>query len=696
MMQTALSARIFLSGPILKWPSVVNYLALGTTSGKRGVYFSYPIYEYGEESPAGIVVIKGSIEQIEKELGFTSDEFVLVTDPYGVVFISNKQDWLYHVIWQISADEIDTIAASRQFGRGPWQWTGLKLVDSKNAVDSSGRKYLMHQSDLDNFPGWKVFHLLEMKLINRKAFQPLALFVRPIVLALFVLVALTIIMLYRKAVQEIMQRHAAEEALRESDKRYRSLYHNTPAMLHSIDSEGRLVSVSNYWSEVLGYTEEEVIDRKLTDFFTEESRIHAEQVVFPEFFRNGYCQDIPYHFIKKNGEKIDILLSAIGERDDDDNIIRTLAVSIDVTERNRVVEALKLAKEELSSYSKDLEKQVSIRTREITNILKYTPDVVYVKDREGKYVLVNSRFEELFKVTNEDVRGKTDFEIFPQDVAEQFRSSDRQVLDKGQSCQVEENVPHDGEMHAYLAVKFPVYDKAGEVNGVCGISTDITAVKKAQDQLRRLSGAIMASQEKERSAIARELHDELGQVLTALRMDAVWMQEHLKESDPEIAERALTMCSLIDKTIKDARSIAIRLRPGVLDDLGLVDALEWYMTDFENRSGIACIFEHGDTPELTDTIATAAYRICQEAMTNVARYSGANRISVVLETKEDVLSLSVRDDGKGFEIAKLDESEGLGIAGMRERAALAGGSLDVISEPGTGTQVIFKVPYNNA
>ncbi|MBE9520418.1 MAG: PAS domain-containing protein, partial [Proteobacteria bacterium] len=264
------------------------------------------------------------------------------------------------------------------------------------------------------------------------------------------------------------------------------------------------------------------------------------------------------------------------------------------------------------------------------------------------------------------------------------------------SCQVEENVPHDGEMHAYLAVKFPVYDKAGEVNGVCGISTDITAVKKAQDQLRRLSGAIMASQEKERSAIARELHDELGQVLTALRMDAVWMQEHLKESDPEIAERALTMCSLIDKTIKDARSIAIRLRPGVLDDLGLVDALEWYMTDFENRSGIACIFEHGDTPELTDTIATAAYRICQEAMTNVARYSGANRISVVLETKEDVLSLSVRDDGKGFDIESLDESEGLGIAGMRERATLAGGSLDVISEPGTGTQVIFKVPYGNA
>ena len=673
-----------------------SYLGLGTTSHKRGVYFSYPIYEYGEESPVGIVVIKGSIEQIEKELGLTDDELVLVTDPHGVVFISNKQDWLYHVIWQISPDESVSIAASRQFGKGPWEWIGLQPIDSKYALDSNDRKYLLHQTELDYFPGWKVYHLRDMKLITRKAFQPLALFVRPIVLTFFVLVGLAIFMLYWKATQEIQQRRAAEEALRESDNRYRSLYHNTPAMLHSIDSDGQLVSVSNYWSEVLGYNEDEVIGRNLTDFLTPESKNYAEDVVFPQFFRTGFCEDIPYQYVKKNGEIIDVLLSAIGEQDEDGNFIRTLAVSIDVTERNRAVEALRVAKEELSVYSKDLEKQVSIRTREITNILKYTPDVVYVKDRDGKYVLVNSRFEELFKVINEDIRGKTDYEIVPQEVADQFRSNDRQVLDQGESCQVEEVVPHDDELHTYLSVKFPVYDETGAVNGVCGISTDITAVKRAQDQLRRLSGSIMASQEKERSAIARELHDELGQVLTALRMDAVWMQERLKESEPEISERALTMCNLIDKTIKDARSIAIRLRPGVLDDLGLVDALEWYMTDFENRSGIACVFEHGDIPELTDTIATASYRICQEAMTNVARYSGANHISVVLEIKEGMLSLLIRDDGKGFDIESLEESEGLGIAGMRERAILAGGVLDVISEPGKGTQVILKVLYGSA
>ncbi|UCD65448.1 MAG: PAS domain S-box protein [Deltaproteobacteria bacterium] len=669
-----------------------SYLALGTTSGKRGVYFSYPIYEYGKESPEGIVVIKGSVEMIERELGIPGDEIVMVTDPNGVVFISNRQDWLYKTAWKISEESIAEIAASRQFGSGPWEWIGLEMNEQEYVIDRNGKKYLYHQTEMDNYPGWKVMHLLDMKKISQEAFKPLVVFVRPLVLTFFIVLGLSVLVLYRQASQEIRQRRAAEEALRESDKRYRSLYHNTPAMLHSIDKQGHIVSVSNYWSEVLGYSENEVIGRKLTDFFTDASKRYAEEVVLPDFFKTGYCTDIPYQFVKKDGEIIDILLSAIGDRDEKGDIIRTLAVSIDVTERNRAVEALRLAKEELSSYSKDLEKQVSIRTREITNILKYTPDVVYVKDREGKYVLVNSRFEELFGVSNEEVRGKTDYEIMSKEVADEFRKNDLQVLKDGRSMQVEERVLHNSEVHTYLSVKFPVYDETGAVNGVCGISTDISAVKKAQDQLRRLSGSIMTSQEKERTAIARELHDELGQVLTALRMDAVWMQERLKGNDPNIAERTLTMCDLIDKTIKDVRSIAIRLRPGVLDDLGLVDALEWLTSDFENRSGITCVFENSDVPELNETVSTAAYRICQEAMTNVARYAEASRVSVVLKAEDNILSLSVRDDGKGFNTEGLSEFEGVGIAGMRERATLAGGSLEVMSEEGKGCHVLFKVP----
>jgi signal transduction histidine kinase len=172
------------------------------------------------------------------------------------------------------------------------------------------------------------------------------------------------------------------------------------------------------------------------------------------------------------------------------------------------------------------------------------------------------------------------------------------------------------------------------------------------------------------------------------------MHERLKKADPEAAERALTMCRLIDKNIEDVRGMAFRLRPGVLDDLGLVDALEWYTADFEKRTDIACVFEHNDVSSLGDGISTAAYRIAQEALTNVARHASANHVEVVLKTSNDLLILAVVDDGRGFESQHLSESEGLGVAGMRERATLVGGSLEVHSQTHKGTQVYFKVPID--
>jgi PAS domain S-box-containing protein len=667
-----------------------TYLALGVTSGKRGVYYSYPIFEKGEDLPIGVAVIKGSIERIEKELSLLPGEIVLVSDPRGVVFISSIKEWRYQLVTDVSEKDRLDIAGSRQFGNGPWEWIGLQRKGKHLVADRDGTLYRLHEENIDpeHYPGWKVMHLRSLKAISQSISNPLA---RPVILALCILVGLSVFFLYSKASREITRRKAFEKALSESEKRYRSLYHNTPAMLHSIDPSGRLLSVSDYWVEALGYARSEIIGKNLLDFLSEESRRYARNVVFPAFFQSGVCKDIPYQFVTKSGEKIDVLLSAIADRDADGNIVRTLAVSIDVTERKRAEEALRLAKEELSRYSKDLERQVEIRTREITSILKYTPAVVYIKDIEGRYLLVNSRYEQLFGVKNETVRGLTDFEIFPRDVADRFREQDLAALKKNRSHETEERIPQNGDIHTYLSVKFPVYDETGNPRGVCGIATDITQVKKVQHQLRRLSGSIMTNQEKERSAIARELHDELGQVLTALRMEAVWLQERLREIDTKGAERARSMCSLIDKTIDDARSLAFRLRPGVLDDLGLVDALELYTTDFEKRTGITCLFDHHQVPATDDTVATAAYRIAQEALTNVARHAHAGHVKVQLSGKNTTLTLTVTDDGRGFNAETLGESEGLGLAGMRERAMLAGGMLDIRSETGKGTSICFQV-----
>jgi PAS domain S-box-containing protein len=671
------------------------YMAVGTTSGKRGIYNSYPVYGAHGGPPIGVAVIKSSIAEAGKALGLSEGDLVLITDPHGIIFIANRPQWLYQLAWKLPSEEITRIDVDRQFGAGPRSWVGLTKLSQHQVLDRQGNRYLMHQAELRLFPGWKIIHLRSMRAIARSVSGPLLRVAGPAAAMIALMVGLSVLVLFRKASREIQARLRAEEALRQSENRYRSLYHHTPAMLHSIDPQGRLVSISDYWAETLGYTRSEAIGRPLTDFLAPDSREMAEKEVFPFFFKTGMCNDVPYTFIKKNGEIIEAMMSAIADRDAQGRILRSLAVSIDVTARNRAEENLRLAKEELSRYSKELEREVRIRSGEISAILKYTPNAVYIKDTQGRYLMVNARFEALFGVENEAVRGKTDADLLPAEVAAQFQEHDAGVLKGGPSLKVEERIEQEDGPHTYLAVKFPIYEETGHIRGICGISTDITALKKAQEQLRCLSGSIIANQEKERAAIARELHDELGQLLTALRMDAVWLQERLKKRDDNTAARAAAMCGLIDTTIEEVRGMAIRLRPGVLDDLGLVDALEWFTTEYERRAQIPCIFTQRNIPVVDNAIATAAYRIAQEALTNAARHAEAARTEITLEMDgEGALVLKVVDDGRGFDPECLTENGMLGLAGMRERAALVGGSLAVQSQPGRGTVVSFRVPLH--
>ena len=282
------------------------YLALGVTSNKRGVYFSYPVFDDAEDHIIGLAVIKAPIENIEKKLKLLPDEIVLVADPNGVIFISTRTEWLYHTLEPLSSSQIQEVNRSRQFGTGPWTWVGLDIINDKTAVDLDGRKYLLHRSDLDNYPGWKILHLQSLTAIAENVSRPLIRIAGPAILTLCILIGLSVFSLYRRASSDILRRRSAEMALRESEERYRSLYHDTPAMLHSIDASGRLISVSDYWIDAMGYARDEVIGNQLTRYLTPESRRYAKQVVFPAFFQTGFCKDVPYRFVKKNGEIIDV------------------------------------------------------------------------------------------------------------------------------------------------------------------------------------------------------------------------------------------------------------------------------------------------------------------------------------------------------------------------------------------------------
>ena len=670
-----------------------KYLALGATSKKRGAYYSHAVYPPAGGPALGVAVIKAPISLLEGNLNLGGEEeAALLVGPHEVIFSTNRVGWLNKTLWPSSLEDWEAIARTRQFGDGPWPWSGLTRVGEHRVKDQDGSEYLLYTRPVTNFPGWRLVYLTSMAGVAQWAFKPFLQTTGVVVLGLCLFAGLGVYFLYRKASQEITRRRVAEEDLRRSEERYRRLYHKTPALLHSVDTTGRLVNVSDYWSDALGYSDEEVMGRKLTDFLTPESRRHAEAEVLPLFFRTGQAKDIAYQFVKKNGEVVDVLLSAIAERDDQGRIVKSLAVLVDVTTLKRTEEELRRAQEKLSEYSRDLERQVRQRTREITSFLKYTPAVVYMKDADGRYIMVNYRFEELFSLSTEQVWGNTVHELFSAEIAQQFARSDRMVLQAKRPVQVEERIPHEDGFNTYLSVRFPIINENGQVSRVCGIMVNITDLKKAQEQLRRLSGSIMEGQEAERRAIARELHDELGQVLTALRIDAVWLRERLGGLDLKAEGRAQNMCAVIDHTISEVRNIATRLRPPALEDLGLVDALEWYTSDFEKHTGIACVFNWDHVPDVDDQTAIATYRVAQEALTNAARHSGATSVDVTLMGDDGRLTLSVRDNGLGFASDQLSEREGLGIAGMRERAGLAGGALSINSQPGRGAEVRLVLP----
>jgi signal transduction histidine kinase len=215
-------------------------------------------------------------------------------------------------------------------------------------------------------------------------------------------------------------------------------------------------------------------------------------------------------------------------------------------------------------------------------------------------------------------------------------------------------------------------------------------LRASREQLRELSGHIQDMQEEERVRIAREVHDELGQSLTALKMDVAMLRNQLPMTD-ELERRTSSMIRLVNSTIRSVQRISSELRPSLLDDLGLEAAIEWQAREFEQRSGVACTLDLNASRLTIDAArSTALFRIFQETLTNIARHANAKHVDIRLSEEDGSVHLRVRDDGIGIESET--NSESLGIMGMRERALLAGGTLSIESEPESGTIVSVVMP----
>jgi signal transduction histidine kinase len=218
-------------------------------------------------------------------------------------------------------------------------------------------------------------------------------------------------------------------------------------------------------------------------------------------------------------------------------------------------------------------------------------------------------------------------------------------------------------------------------------------LRESEEKLRRLAAHLISVREEERAHIAREIHDELGQVLTGLKMEVTWLAKRLR--DKPLIEKTDSMCKLIDTTVQTVRKIATGLRPEMLDDMGIIAAVGWQAKEFQKRTGIRCRAKLPPEVKLDIDISTTMFRIFQEILTNVARHSRATRVDIELMLNEERIGLEVVDNGVGIADDDLNGKKSLGLLGMHERALLFGGDVKITGTPGHGTRVSVSIPMKH-
>lgn len=337
----------------------------------------------------------------------------------------------------------------------------------------------------------------------------------------------------------------------------------------------------------------------------------------------------------------------------------------------------------------------------LVRILDDTLEEIYIFDAETlRFVRVNRGACANLGYTAEELHALRAFDLKPLMSREEFEAVIA-PLRRGEAGHIQFKTIHqrkDGSTYPVEA-RLKLFQAAtGQV--FCGIVQDIStrqAVERelvqSRDALRKFSAHLQQAREEEKSKIAREIHDELGGTLTALKMDAYWLSSKLTTEQVALQQKTQTMLVSIDAAVHATRRIVTELRPTILDDLGLAAAMQWQAREFELRTGIACniIFPSAE-PVLDDTRAIALFRILQEALTNIAKHARAKEVAVCYESSDEAVTLIIRDDGCGISADAMSHADSHGIRGMMERAQYLNGEVRVTAGPSKGTVVSVCLP----
>jgi PAS domain S-box-containing protein len=331
----------------------------------------------------------------------------------------------------------------------------------------------------------------------------------------------------------------------------------------------------------------------------------------------------------------------------------------------------------------------------LAGLLESAMDAIVTCDDAQQIVLYNRAAEKTFGWTAEEALGQPLEMLIP---TRYHSGHTQQVRRFGSTGDTSRRMGHNTVLYGRRknGDEFPIDASISQLGTSHGklytvILRDITERVRAREELAAFAAESAGVREQEKSRIARELHDELAQSLTAAKMDAIWLRSHVGD-DPDAQSKISTMLTMLDTCVASTRRIAADLRPLVLDDLGLVPALEWVVQNFNQRTGVPCDLIVDESLELEEPFATGVFRIVQEALQNVAKHAEAQHVEVELKVEGDYLLLRVQDDGIGFRPSAPRKPQSLGLVGLRERAQLMRGELRVDSSPGGGTRVQAKIP----
>ena len=621
---------------------------------------------------------------------------------------------------------------------------------------------------------------------------------------------------FQAVARDITDRKRAEEARLESEERLRSIVQSTGDAIILMDTRGQVAFWNSGAEKIFGYTAEQMLGQPVTRIIPQRFReAHQRGVERVAAAGRLTLQADMFELIglRKDGTEfpLEFSLAAWTAK----STLFITGIIRDISDRRQAESALRDSEERFRA------------------IMDNSPALIFIKDLAGRYLQANRQFEIISHLSHEDLVGKTDEEVFPPEQAAVFRGNDRKVLETGAPMRFEESALHDDGLHTSIVVKFPLRNAQNRCYALCGIATDITDRKRAEearqqlakdrllllestgegiygidrqgrctfinsaaarmlgslpeallgqdmherihhsfpdsttypratcriqktleggkgckvddevywrkdgtafpveyssfpiiednqiigavvvflditerkraeqqltlshDQLRKLTARLESVREEERILIAREIHDELGQALTGVKLELCLLHDQIAEVSPMMRKKLESISTLVDGTIQSVQRIATELRPVVLDQLGLIPAIEWQAHEFQARTGIQCTLDvYLRAVTLSHAGSTAMFRIFQEILTNVARHAQASVVHITLQEQAGSLVLDVRDNGRGVTDAELADPHSLGLVGMRERALLLGGETIFTGSPGTGTAVRVRIPLD--